>query len=104
MAIVELTAENFAQEALQSAEPVLVDFWAVWCGPCRMLSPLVEEIGAEMEGRLKVGKVNVDEAPTLAVTYGITNIPTLVLFKDGEVAGMSVGVKPKEELMKFIEA
>ncbi|MCL1849023.1 MAG: thioredoxin [Clostridiales bacterium] len=101
--IVTLTADNFAQEALQSAEPVLVDFWAEWCGPCRMLSPIVDEIGAEMEGKLKIGKVNVDEEPALAQTYGVMSIPTLILFKAGQVAGTSVGARPKEELLRFLE-
>ena len=104
MAIVNLTTANFAQEALQSEEPVLVDFWASWCGPCRMLSPIVDEIGAEMEGKLKIGKVNVDEEPALAKEYGVMSIPTLILFKQGQVAGTSVGARPKADVMRFIEA
>ena len=104
MTIVTLSTANFAQEALQSEEPVLVDFWASWCGPCRMLSPIVDEIGAEMEGKLKIGKVNVDEEPALAREYGVMSIPTLILFKQGQVAGTSVGAKPKAELLQFLEA
>ena len=102
MAIVILNKENFQQEALQSDMPVLVDFWASWCGPCRVLSPVVDEIGAEFEGKLKIGKVNVDEAPALALEYGVQNIPTLILFKQGKVAGTSIGAKPKEEILAFL--
>ena len=104
MAIVTLNADNFETEALQCGEPVLVDFWAPWCAPCRMLSPLVDEIAGEMEGKVKIGKINVDEEPALAVKYGIRSIPALLVFRDGEVAASSVGVKPKEEIMKLIEA
>ena len=103
MAIVELTAENFDKEALQSQEPVLVDFWAAWCGPCRMLSPIVDEIGEELDGVIKVGKVNVDEVPSLAKTYGVMSIPTLILFKKGEVAGKMIGAKPKADIMKLLD-
>ena len=104
MSIVTLTAENFSQEALQSDIPVLVDFWAPWCGPCRMLSPIVDEIGAEMEGKLKIGKINVDEEPTLAKEYGVMSIPTLLLIKQGQVAGTFVGARPKEDVLQFIES
>ena len=104
MAIVTLNAENFETEALQCNVPVLVDFWAAWCAPCRMLSPLVEEIASEMEGKAKVGKINVDEESALAVKYGVRSIPTLVVFKNGEVAATSVGVKPKEEILRLLEA
>ena len=102
MAVIELTESNFDNEALQSSEPVLVDFWAPWCGPCRMLSPIVEEIGLELAGRVKVGKVNVDEAPSLAKAYGVMSIPTLVLIKGGEVAGKLVGARPKADIMGLL--
>ena len=104
MSIVTLNTENFDAEALQSGEPVLVDFWAQWCGPCRMLSPLLEQIAGEMEGKVKFGKLNVDEAPAIAAKYGVQSIPTLLLFKEGRVAATSVGVKPKEAIMKLFEA
>jgi thioredoxin 1 len=104
MSIVILNNENFDAEALQAKEPVLVDFWAEWCAPCRMLSPLVEEIAGEMAGQVKFGKLNVDEAPALAARYGVQSIPTLLLFKEGKVAATSIGVKPKAEIMKLFEA
>ena len=103
MAELILTNENFDAEVLQSDLPVLVDFWATWCGPCRMLAPVIEELAEEYEGRAKVGKVNVDEQTALAIRYNVSVIPTVLLFKDGKVVETSVGVKPKsafEELLK----
>lgn len=100
---VKINESNFKEEVLNSTKPVLVDFWATWCGPCRMLSPVIEEIAAEKSETLKVGKVNVDEEPALATQFGITSIPMLALFKNGKVVKTSVGYQPKEEILKFIE-
>ncbi len=100
---VKITESNFKEEVLNSSKPVLVDFWATWCGPCRMLSPIIEEIAAEKSETLKVGKVNVDEEPALATQFGITSIPMLALFKNGKAVKTSVGYQPKEEILKFIE-
>lgn len=100
---VKINESNFKEEVLNSTKPVLVDFWATWCGPCRMLSPIIEEIAAEKSETLKVGKVNVDEEPALATQFGIASIPMLVLFKNGKVVKTSVGYQPKEEILKFIE-
>ena len=91
---ITLTISNFEEEVLRSDKPVLVDFWATWCGPCRMVSPLVDEIAEEVTDK-KVGKINVDEQPELAMRYGIASIPTLKVFKDGQVVKSSVGVIPK---------
>ena len=99
------TAANFEQEVLKADKPVLVDFLATWCGPCRMLAPTVEEVAEETEGRAIVGKVNVDDEGELAEKYGIMNIPCLIVFKDGQVANKSVGMIPKpkvEELVKSV--
>lgn len=101
MAIANITAENFDQQVAQSQDPVLVDFWASWCGPCTVLSPLVEEL-AEEHPEITFGKVNVDEAPELAVRYQVAAIPTLLLFRDGQPVDMSVGVKSKQELEDFL--
>ena len=95
---IELTNENFDAEVLQSEQPVLVDFWATWCGPCMMLGPIVAEVAAEYAGRVKVGKVNVDNAPELAARYGITSIPALLLFRKGEVVRTSVGFVKKADV------
>ena len=103
MAEITLTADNFEQEVLKSDIPVLVDFWAVWCGPCQMLAPTIEELAKEYEGRIKVGKVNVDEQPELSRKYGIMSIPTLILFKDGQIADQTMGVQPKENIEAMLK-
>ncbi|MBQ4198947.1 MAG: thioredoxin [Kiritimatiellae bacterium] len=99
---IELTDGNFDAEVLKSDLPVLVDFWATWCGPCKMLAPAVAEIAEEYAGRVKVGKVNVDDAPGLAARYGITSIPALLLFRNGEVARTSVGFVPKADIAAML--
>lgn len=101
MAVITITAENFNEEVLQSDVPVLVDFWAPWCGPCRMVSPIIDEIADEIQ-HAKVGKINVDEQTELASQYGVMSIPTICIFKNGEVAASSVGAKSKEELLAMI--
>ena len=103
MNTIQITKDNFEQEVLLSDKPVLLDFWASWCGPCAAVSPIVEEIAEENADTLKVGKVNVDEAPELAQRYQISAIPTLLLFRDGEPVDVSVGVKSKAELEAFLK-
>ena len=103
MAEIILTSDNFETEVIGSEIPVLVDFWAPWCGPCKMLGPVISQIAEENEGKVKVGKVNVDEEEELAAQYGIQSIPTVLLFKGGEVVEQSLGFKPKaffEDLIK----
>lgn len=103
MAEIILTAENFENEVLKSDKNVLVDFWASWCGPCKMLAPTIEAI-AEENHSFKVGKVNVDDEPDLAEAFGISSIPTLILFKDGKAADMIVGLRSKDEIVKWAES
>ena len=99
---IELTAQNFEQEVKNATVPVLVDFWASWCGPCRMLSPLVDQLSEEYAGKAKFGKVNVDEQPQLAMTYRVSAIPTLIAFRNGPPVGSTVGVVPRSEIEKLI--
>ena len=100
---IELTDKNFEEEVLKSKVPVLVDFWAPWCGPCNMIAPHVEEIAKEYVGKIKVCKLNVDEASAIATEYAIMSIPAIMLFKDGKVMEKRVGVMNKQELEKFIQ-
>jgi thioredoxin 1 len=102
MATVKVDASNFQKEVLNSAEPVVVDFWAEWCGPCKMIAPSLEEIATELAGKVKVVKLNIDENPELAAQYGVRSIPTLAVFKAGEVADIKVGAAPKTALSSWI--
>ena len=103
MAEIQLNEQNFEQEVSRADLPVLVDFWASWCGPCQMLAPVIAEIAEEYAGKVKVGKVNVDEQPNLANRYGIASIPTVMLFKNGEVINTSLGYRPKNELETMLK-
>ena len=102
MSTVKITTTNFEQEVLQSQIPVLLDFWADWCGPCKMLAPVISEIAEEYDGRIKVGKVNVDEEVALAMQFRVMSIPTVVLFKDGEAVNTAIGYRPKDELVQAL--
>ncbi len=102
MSVIEVTKENFQSEVLQSNKTVLIDFWAQWCGPCRMLSPVVDEIANE-QTQIKVCKINVDNEPELATQFGVMSIPTLVVIKDGKVVNQSVGVQPKENILTMVK-
>ena len=100
----EVTDANFDQEVLKADKPVLVDFWAPWCGPCRMVAPIVEELAEEYDGKVEFVKVNTDDNPNTAVKYGIRSIPTLLVFKDGELAGQIIGFRPKSDLKERLDA
>ena len=103
MAEIKITKNNFEKEVLNSDIPVLLDFWATWCGPCRMIAPFVEQIAEEYEGKVKVGKVNVDEESELAVKFGIMSIPTIMVFKNGKAMNTAVGYRSKEQLEELIK-
>ena len=103
MATAKVTDSSFDQEVLGASGPVVVDFWAPWCGPCRMIAPALEEIQQEMGGKVTIAKLNVDENPNIAVRYGVRSIPTLILFKDGEPAAIQVGAAPKNRLADWIK-
>lgn len=102
MSVVTLTKDNFEKEAVKSEKPVLIDFWASWCGPCRMLSPIVDEIADERMD-VRVGKVNVDEQPELANSFGVMSIPTLIFMKNGKIVSHAVGARPKESVLSMID-
>ncbi|OLP42596.1 thioredoxin [Rhizobium oryziradicis] len=104
MATVKVDMNNFDAEVLQSAEPVVVDFWAEWCGPCKMIAPSLDEISVEMAGKVKIAKLNIDENPELAAKFGVRSIPTLAMFKGGEVADIKVGASPKTALSSWISS
>ena len=101
--VMELSDDNFEEEVLKESKPVLVDFWAVWCAPCRIIAPVIDEIADTYGGKIKVGKVNVDDNPAIASKYGIRSIPTLLIFKGGQVAEKMVGAVSKETMQEFVD-
>lgn len=101
--VLEITDSNFQSEVASASEPVLVDFWAPWCMPCRQIAPMIDQLAAENAGSVRVGKVNVDENPQIATTYGIQNIPTLIIFKNGQPVSRFVGGKPKSQLQAALD-
>jgi thioredoxin len=100
---IEITDSNFEQEVIKCDVPVLIDFWAIWCGPCKVIAPVVEEIASEYEGKLKVGKLDVDNNPNTAVKYGIRSIPTLMVFSNGQVSDQMIGALPKAQIVNRLE-
>ncbi|HZJ75321.1 MAG: thioredoxin [Clostridiales bacterium] len=102
MSVLTFNKDNFSQEVLESDKPVLVDFWASWCGPCKMLAPILDEVASEAQ-TAKIGKINVDEEPELARQFRVMSIPTMILFKDGQAVKTSVGVKPKNEILSMLD-
>ena len=103
MAELKITIENFENEVMKSNIPVLIDFWAPWCGPCQMMGPIIEQLAEEYEGKAKVGKVNVDEEGELSQAFGVMSIPTIVLIKDGKVVKQAVGARPKAEVEAMLQ-
>lgn len=103
MSVVHFTKDTFDAEALGASGSVLVDFWAPWCGPCKMLGPVIEQLGDEMDGKVIIGKVDIDEEPDLAARYGVMSIPTVILFKNGEEVSRVVGLQSKQALVRLIE-
>jgi thioredoxin 1 len=103
MATIKITKNNFEQEVLNSKDPVLLDFWASWCGPCRMVAPAVEEISEEVKGVAKVGKINIDEEAELASRFRVMSIPTLMVIKNGKISATAIGARPKKDILKMLE-
>ena len=101
---IAVTDSNFDAEVLRASGPVLVDFWAEWCGPCRIIAPFLEELATDMEGKVTVAKVNIDEIPQTPMKYGVRGIPTVILFKDGQVAATKIGALPKSKLYEWVES
>jgi thioredoxin 1 len=101
--IVVLTKDNFEQEVLKSEQPILVDFWAPWCGPCRAVAPIMDELAGEFDGKVKIGKINVDDEGELSMKYRVMSIPTIMLFKDGQIAEKVIGARSKDEFSKLIQ-
>lgn len=102
MSYIVITKENFEDKVLKNEKPVLIDFWATWCGPCRMVAPIIEEIAEEYD-TITVGKINVDEQPELSAAFGISSIPTMVVVKNGKITAQAVGYRPKEDIVKLLE-
>jgi thioredoxin 1 len=100
----EITDENFENEVMKAKQPVLIDFWAEWCGPCKMIAPTIDELSKEYSGKVKVGKVNVDNCPGISAKYSIRSIPTLILFKEGKILEQMIGVQPKDNIKRKVEA